>query len=304
MRRRLVLALGLLRLVIHIAIGCATIIALFPWVNDQRRDRLVRWWARRLLAICRIGVRVAGPQGVTVYDPRDDHATTGHVIADTMRIGGRGAMLISNHISWADIFVVYTLRPARFIAKSEIATWPVVGFLTRSTRTIFIERGRRHAVRDTNQRIVDALRGDDLIAMFPEGETGYGDRLLPFHANLLQPAIDANVPIIVGGLRYVDRRGRPTIAPSYVGEVTLVESFLRILADGPFVCEFHLIESFDGTGSSRHEIARHARAAMARRLGFDDEAGEAKASLADFSRAAGPRDTEPETRSDPRDELL
>jgi 1-acyl-sn-glycerol-3-phosphate acyltransferase len=302
--KRLALALGLLRLALHIGVGCATIACLFPFGGPVRRDRLIRWWARRLLAICRIRVRVVGPRGVSVYDPSGDPSTSTQVIDDAMRIDGSGAMLISNHISWADIFVVDTVRPARFIAKAEISTWPVVGFLTRTTRTIFIERGRRHAVRETNQRIVDALLGRDLIAMFPEGTTGDGDRLLPFHANLLQPAIEARVPIIVGGLRYLDRRGRSTIAPAYTGDTTLMESLIRILGNGPFVCELHLVDSFFGEGATRHEVARRVRVSMAQRLGFDDEAGEASDALASVMRGAGPRDTEPETENDPRDELL
>lgn len=308
--RSLVFAFGFARLLVHIGVGVATIVTIFPWGSKARRERCVRQWSSRLLSICRIRVRVVGQRGVTVYDPSGSSTHSMQVVENAMRVDGIGAMVVLNHVSWADIFVVNTVRSARFVAKSEISRWPVVGFLTRHTGTIFIERGKRHAVREANQRIVELLGGRDLVAMFPEGMTSDGDRLLPFHANLLQPAIDAHVPIVVGALRYLDRRGRPTIATSYAGDINLVQSFLRILVNGPFVCELHLIDAFDSGGQSRHAIARRVRVAIAQRLGFDDEAGEASDAFAGvgtrplLTRAAAMSDTAPETESDPQDELL
>lgn len=308
--RSLVVAFALVRLVLHVLAGVVSIATVFPWASHARRERVISAWSRRLLAISGIRVRVVGTRGVAVYEASGGVPSSSHVVESAMRPEGIGAMIVLNHISWADIFVINTVRRARFVAKSEIDRWPVIGFLTRHTGTIFIERGKRHAVREANQRIIELLGQRDLIAMFPEGMTGDGDRLLPFHANLLQPAIDAGVPIIVGGLRYLDRRGRPTIAPSYAGEINLVDSFLRILRNGPFVCELHLIDAFDGTGHSRHAIARRARAAIAQRLGFDDEAGEENEAVAradvsrTLTRGAARSDTEPETESDPQDELL
>lgn len=307
-------ALRVVRVAAHLAVGLLAILLGFPWMDAARRMRTIRWWSRGLLAACRMRVRVVSSDAVTVVGrgARGARLRSANLVDDAMRLDGIGAMLIMNHVSWTDIFVVNAVRPARFVAKSEIAQWPVVGLLTGRTGTVFIERGRRHAVREANHRVTQLLASGHLIAMFPEGTTGYGDRLLPFHANLLQPAIDAKVPVIVGGIRYRDRRGRPTAAPSYAGDTTLWESLVAILRAGQIVAELHLIDALDVEGLTRHELAHRARALMARRLGFDNESGEAAEEIArvvvtsssHLRRGPAQRDTGPGTELDPRDELL
>ncbi len=309
---RLVLAIKWLRIAFHIALGVTLVAACFGWVARERRHAMVRWWSRRILRICGVQVRVVGPEGVTVYRSDGRSPANARTIEAALRPGGVGAMLVLNHISWTDIYVVHSVRAARFVAKSEIARWPVIGYLTSRTGTVFIERGRRHAVREVNHRVAELLRGGDLIAVFPEGTTGDGDRLLPFHANLLQPAIDAGAPVVVGGIRYLDVRGRPTAAASYAGDVSLLESLNRILRAGPIVAELHLIDALDGAGLTRHVLGQRARELIAQRLGFDDEVDEAADEIArvlvtadaDVRGASGTARREPETAIDPRDELL
>jgi 1-acyl-sn-glycerol-3-phosphate acyltransferase len=299
-------AVALPRVVLHIALGFAIIAFAFPLISRARQHRLVRWWSRRVLAICGVRVRVIGPRPEANKD-----------VGAAMRPDGIGAMLVMNHISWIDIHVVHSLRPARFVARAEIARWPVIGYLTGRTGTIFIERGRRHAVREVNHRVAQYLRDGDLVTLFPEGMTSDGDRLLPFHANLVQPAIEARVPIVVAGLRYLDARGRPTTAPSYAGEINLFESIVRIVHAGPITAELHLIEAIDSARASgsvtRHEIAQRARALVADALGFDDENDEVEEEIstvivvpdeAHLSRGVALPGTGPETAIDPRDELL
>ena len=249
-------AIGLPFIVLHLAVALLLVAGAFPWLGRTGRQRLVHWWSLRLLSICGIRLRIIRPTPSTGPGLR--------AIADAMRPDGIGAMLVSNHISWIDIYVVHAVRPARFVAKSEIAQWPVVGYLTRRTGTVFIERGKRHAVREANYRVAQLLREGELIVMFPEGVTGDGDRVLPFHANLIQPAIDACAPIVVAGLRYLDATGRLTTDPSYAGDVSLVQSVIRTMRSGPITAELHLIDAIEapagsGTTSSTARAKRSPR---------------------------------------------
>ncbi len=291
----------LLRVVLHILLALAIVALLFPFWSMANRQRLIRWWSGHVLAIFRVEVRTIGPaRGVDL-------------IACALRPGGIGAMFVMNHISWLDIYIVHALRPARFVAKAEISRWPLLGYLTDRTGAIFIERGKRHAVREVNHRAAAMMRDGDLMGMFPEGTTSDGFRLLPFHANLIQPAIDAGAPIIVAGLRYREIDGSSTTATSYVGDTTLLQSILRIARHGPLVAELHLIDAIDGSGTTRHAVARAARVLIADALGFDDEAHETAESLSTVivvpddpavSRGAMLAGRRSGTALDPRDELL
>jgi 1-acyl-sn-glycerol-3-phosphate acyltransferase len=204
---------------IHVMAGLGTVTFVFPFVDERKRRRLVRRWSARLLTVVRVRLQVIGPPAE--LNMRD-------IVSNAMRPGGRGAMLVLNHVSWLDIFVVHSVRPAHFVAKAEISRWPLLGFLVAKSGTIFIERGRRHAVREVNHRVTTLLEDNELVGLFPEGTTGDGERLLPFHANLVQPALDARAPIIIGGLRYRDPDGGPTNATLWTGDTTMFQSLLRI----------------------------------------------------------------------------
>ena len=288
----------LVRIASHIGLAAILVGLLFPFVPVARQRLLIRWWSRGVLNLFRIDLRVIDH----AHDPR---------IAQALRPGGSGAMLVMNHVSWLDIYIVHAQRAARFVAKSEIARWPLLGFLTDRTGAIFIERGKRHAVREVNHRVAGLIRAGDLIGVFPEGTTSEGDRLLPFHANLIQSAIDAGAPVIVGGLRYREVDGGPTTATSYVGETSLWQSIARIARHGPLVAELHLIESIDPGDATRHAVGRRARDAIAAVLGLEDAVDEDLSTMVVVAdgdrvsrRGAGPAGTGPGTAPDPRDELL
>ena len=295
----------LVAMALHIACGLVMVATLFRVCDAARRDRVIRWWSRCLLRILGVRLRVIGaPAGAT------ERAA---IIDDALRVGGRGAMLIMNHVSWLDIFVVHAIRPARFVAKAEIARWPLLGFLVAGSGTLFIERGKRHAVREINHRIAATLEADGLVGLFPEGTTNDGARLLPFHANLVQPAIQVGAPIVVAGIRYRDARGGPTHATLYVGDTTIAQSLLRIARSDPFAAELHLLDVLDGASTTRHAAGLTARTLIAAALGLDDAVHEASKDLstmivvpddATFNAALAPGDTRRETLLDPRDELL
>ena len=117
------------RTCVHVLEGVATTLVVFPLVGEPRRRALVRHWSRRLLAILAVEARVAG----------DLAAHRGNVL------------VVANHVSWLDIFVLNAHRPVRFVAKAEIAKWPFVSQLVRGAGTVFIERERRRDTHRVNQ---------------------------------------------------------------------------------------------------------------------------------------------------------
>lgn len=101
---------------------------------------------------------------------------------------GEPAFVLSNHISWLDIVVLGSLRPLSFVAKSEIAGWPVIGTLARMQRTVFIDRAKRVSTASVNATLGSRIAGGDLMVLFAEGTTSDGNRLLPFRSSLVGAA--------------------------------------------------------------------------------------------------------------------
>jgi len=191
--------------------GWLTITFLFPSWPQQRRDARVQAWARTTLRRLGIGLEVQG-----------EPPSHGPVL------------LVSNHISWLDILVIHAGGHCRFVAKSDLRRWPVIGTLAAGSGTLFIEReSRRDALRVVH-RMADSLRGHEVLAVFPEGTTSDGRALLPFHANLLQAAISADAPVQPIGLSFIDTLARqPSLTPCYIGDDTLAASVWRTLAGPP-----------------------------------------------------------------------
>jgi len=238
------LAWRLARLVLHLVQGLATCALVFPWASDSLRERLIQRWSVRLLGICRVRLeRVAG--------------------ADSLA----HALIVANHISWLDIFVINAVHPCRFVAKAEIRAWPVVGWLVAQAGTVFIARGNRRDLRHIFKGLVEALGRHRRVAFFPEGTTGSQGALLPFHANLFEAAIDAAVPVQPVALAYVDERGAWHPAVDYTGETTFVDSVVHILGGEPVIARLACLAPIPAAGSHRRELAQAAHDAIAARLG-------------------------------------
>lgn len=138
-------------------------------------------------------------------------------------------LCVANHIAWLDILVLHAVRYCRFVAKSEVHHWPLIGGMAATVGTLFIERAsRRDALRVVHQ-MADSLRQGDTVTVFPEGTTSLGDAVLPFHANLLQAAIVTDTPIQPLLIQYHDEHGQRATQVRYVGDDTLVASIWRVL---------------------------------------------------------------------------
>jgi 1-acyl-sn-glycerol-3-phosphate acyltransferase len=165
-------------------------------------------------------------------------------------------LLVSNHISWLDIVVIHATRHCRFVSKSELREWPLIGTLATGAGTLYIERENRKDAMRMVKEMARALKDGDVLAVFPEGTTGDGIGMLPFHANLIQSAIDADAPVQPLALQFVDAQTNAiSMAAKFVGEDTLVGSIWRTLnAQGlKAVVQFGEIQS--ANGRSRREWA-------------------------------------------------
>lgn len=234
----------LLRLVLHLLQGLATCALVFPWAGAGLRERLVRRWSARLLGICRVRVE---------WEP--DAAPLTH------------ALIVSNHISWLDIFVINSVHPCRFVAKAEIRDWPVLGWLVAQAGTVFIARGNRRDLRHIFKGLVDALAERQRVAFFPEGTTASQGRVLPFHANLFEAAIDAGVAVQPYALAYLERDGGWHPAVDFTGDIGFADSVLAILGGPPMTVRLHCLAPIAAAGAHRRALAQAAQRAIEVALG-------------------------------------
>jgi 1-acyl-sn-glycerol-3-phosphate acyltransferase len=141
------------------------------------------------------------------------------------RVHDRPALFISNHVSWADILVIGSVAPVAFVAKSEVADWPLVGTSARLQRTVFVDRSRRHQTGDAIAEIVKRLASGTSVVLFAEGTSSDGNRVLPFRSALIgavkEAASRAEHGILIQPMSicYTDLNGipmgrqhRPTVA--------------------------------------------------------------------------------------------
>jgi 1-acyl-sn-glycerol-3-phosphate acyltransferase len=178
------------------------------------------------------------------------------------------SLIVANHISWLDIFLLNALQPARFIAKAELRRWPVIGRLVANVGTLFIERERRHDTHKVNQRAADALASGDVVAVFPEGRTSDGTELLRFHASLLQPIVDADGHVQPVAIRYRTPAGQHSGAPAYAGETSFIASFWRVTGVRRLIAELHIAPVVAARNRHRRELSRAAEEAIRTVLGL------------------------------------
>lgn len=155
----------------------------------------------------------------------------------------RPALYVPNHVTWLDIMVLGAFSPMSFVGKSEIARWPVFGYLARLQRTIFVDRDRRQATSRTAEEMIERMREGEPVVLFAEGTSSDGNRVLPFRGALigaaesLARATGDTVWIQPIALAYrringlpSGRQHRPRI--SWIGDIDLVPHAWDLLKDG------------------------------------------------------------------------
>jgi 1-acyl-sn-glycerol-3-phosphate acyltransferase len=198
-------AYRLARAVLHLLRGYWIIKTQFAKISQNERADHVRQWSSQLVAIFGLELRIIGTPI-------------------------QSGLFVANHISWLDNVAIHAAHFCRFVAKSDIKSWPVIGYLTDQSGMLFVERTSRRDSHRVVQIVSEQLKRGDCVAVFPEGTTGEGRELLPFHANMIQSAIDADSKVQPIAIRFTDTAsGEQSFAPCFVGEDTLFQSVWRTL---------------------------------------------------------------------------
>lgn len=214
-----------------------SVATIYPLVSLAARGRMNNAWSRALVRLCGVRVNVVGVPPM------------------------QGAGLwVANHVSWIDIFILAGVRSVLFVAKSEIRSWPVVGWLVAKVGTVFLQRGQRQSIRQVGEEMQQRFQRGEVIGLFAEGTTSSGFDVLPFHASLFDPAIRAGVDIQPVALRFM-HHGRRSDFAAFVGDETLVANLWTLLCATGVSVEVEFLPVINAQQCQewgRNQVARHA----------------------------------------------
>lgn len=213
----------------------------YPRSTPEERRELYRQWSSDLLRMLAVDLVVRG----------------------TPPAEGTGVLIAANHVSWLDILAISSVRATRFIAKSEIRDWPVVGWICERAGTLFVRRTRRHDTGRINALVHEAIAEGDCVGLFPEGTTTEGGQLLKFHSSLFEPAVANEAVVVPAAIAYALPDGTPCRAAAFAGELTFAQSMGLIIRQRKIVATLSFGEPIATAGAHRREVALAARAQVA-----------------------------------------
>lgn len=211
--------------------------------DDPLKHRMVRWWQRSMMRVFgfrmrRVGTPLPGP-----------------------------VMFVANHVSWVDIVALHGFRMMGFVAKREIASWPVVGWLATMGETIYHQRGSQESLGGVLHEMLARLRDGRAVGVFPEGRTRGGEEVGPFHARIFLAAVEANVPVQPVALRYGEGASRQTVV-AFGPTESFAANMLRLLGEPGDVAEVIFLEPIlPGDTDGRRRLAEIARTRILEAMG-------------------------------------
>ena len=227
------------RVALHLVRGLATAV-LFPFQNSAARSAHIRRWSARLIALL----------GVTLHVHGKPHVE-------------RPLMLVANHVSWLDIFAIDSVVATRFVAKSEIRSWPLLGWLCARAGTLFIERSRRRDIQRVNAEVGAVLAAGEVFGVFAEGTTTDGLSVAKFHSSLLAPALDANAYVQPVAIRYERSDGSTCIEAAYDGDKSFLDTLGAMLTQREIVARVWFLPVLTEVSRDRRELTGRTREAIA-----------------------------------------
>jgi len=171
-------------------------------------------------------------------------------------------LTVANHVSWLDIIALGSLQPFLFVAKEEVAHWPVMGILARGIGTLFIRRGDAEQSAAVGETMAWLLRRGVRLLVFPEGTTTRGHQVLRFHGKLFHPAQWAHVGVQAVALKY---GGLASHQAPFVGDDDFLPHLLRILRLETIDLHIHFCPVLPA-GLRRDQLARASRLQITERL--------------------------------------
>jgi 1-acyl-sn-glycerol-3-phosphate acyltransferase len=233
----------LLRVALHGLHGLLLVLLRFGSMSATQRHGVVAWWSAKMLRV--MGLRL--------------------VVQGKFRPGAK--LVVANHVSWIDIMAIHAVCPeARFVSKADVQKWPLLNRLVSAGGTLYIEREKRRDALRVVHQMADALKSGDTVAVFPEGTTGDGHTLLPFHANLLQAAIATATPVQPVALRFSDAGSVVSTAAQYLGDTTLIQSLWRLACGNQVVVRLQVMTAQGTAHADRRALAEHLRATIGEEL--------------------------------------
>lgn len=204
---------------------------IFPWKSREAKRDYAQRWSKQLLSIFNVRVK------------------------NNFSSLPSGGVIVSNHVSWLDIFVINSVAPSHFVAKADIRSWPLLGKLAAMGGTIFISRGSKSDLKRIYQDLIHRIETGERVAFFPEGTTAAPGELLPFHANLFEAPIRSKTPVQPIALRYLNEEQELHPAIDYSGDVTFGTSLVNVLNAGEIHAELHCLELISSEMTTRRELA-------------------------------------------------
>ena len=180
-------------------------------------------------------------------------------------LGEDGSLIVSNHASWIDIFIISSIIKTSFVSKSEVSKWPLVSWLAKLQGTIFINRNNPKELTKIANEIHDRISKKQNVVLFPEGTSSDGNRVLPFKSSIfilceLTGRSKLNIqPISIAYTKYnglaMGRIERTLIA--WYGDMDLITHLYKLIRSGSFEVEVTFHKRIDiSEKKSRKEIAR------------------------------------------------
>ena len=225
----------LVLLVFLIVLGLLLTGLIFPMLSQAAHERSIQLWSKLLLLVLGVRVKIEGAP-----------------------IQTSAVMLVANHVSWIDIFILNSRRATYFVAKQEIRDWPIVGRLVVQTGTIFVDRSSRSAMRGVNKELNERFDKGMCTGLFPEGTTSDGLSVKSFFGGLLEAPLKSQVPIQPVAILFYHKGQRSSFA-SFIGEETLVHNIWVLLSNFGISVTVRYLEPITQLGEPT-ELSRNAAA--------------------------------------------
>lgn len=217
-------------------LGLLIVVIIFPFTTQKGRQKLTKIWSRSVLVVLGVKVEIYG----------------------AVPSGSHPMLLVSNHVSWVDIQAIHSAIFIRFVAKTDVRRWPLIGYLSARVGTVFINRNSKRAVIEANALLGDLYQQGESVYLFPEGTTSSGKTVLPFSQSLFQSAIDHDILIQPIALKYVDENGDLHQGISFEGDISLLGSIHRIARSDNATLRLHFLAPIISKDKSRKQVSLEA----------------------------------------------
>jgi 1-acyl-sn-glycerol-3-phosphate acyltransferase len=211
--------------------------------SKKQQERIIQFWCKRLLSIFEIEVKLEGFESYFFNEKK--------------------YLIVSNHISWLDIIVIQSIKPSIFVAKSDVASWPLFGWVAQMTGTIFIKRDKvsdiKKALKKMKRRLIKRS-----VCIFPEGTSTNGRYVLPFKSNLFQSSIDTNKAILPICLRYFEDNSYSDKV-AFVDDMSLFDSIMKIKNENKIKTVLDVLQPIRPRGN-RKELASYTHEIIQKNL--------------------------------------